>query len=86
VWGNDALRLKGPPMFWFGVYLGVATLATVAIFVAADWYRQEHIAAPDHSGLMSAVAGILFPVLLVAVTELALISFVARRHRLDRRL
>lgn len=68
-------------MHWFGVYVGVATLVTAAVFVTAGWFRPEHIAAPDHSGTMSAIAGMCWPVLLVGITEFALIVWVARAGR-----
>lgn len=62
-------------MFWFGTYAGVAALVAALTFVAAGWLREEHVAAPDHSGAMSALAGAMWPVLLIGLSELAVICW-----------
>lgn len=68
-------------MLWYGSYLIIAVVVAMAIFVSACWFREEHVAAPDHSGMMSAVAGMLWPVLLVGLSELALVWWVFREAR-----
>lgn len=70
-------------MLWSGIYLIVATLVAMGTFVAAAWFREEHVAAPDHSGVMSALAGILWPVLLVGMSEMALVWWAYRGARYD---
>lgn len=66
-------------MFWYGAYVAVAALVAMAIFLAACWFREEHVAAPDFPGVISAVAGILWPVLLVGLSEMTLVWWVFRR-------
>ena len=68
-------------MSWYGAYFVVAALVATATFVAAGWFREEHVAAPDHSGVMSAVAGMLWPVMLIGVSEAALLWWAFRGAR-----
>lgn len=68
-------------MFWYGIYFIIAALVAMATFVAGCWFREEHVAAPDHSGVMSAVAGMMWPVLLVGLSELALVWWAFRGTR-----
>ena len=68
-------------MPWYGIYLIVAGLVAMATFVAADWFREEHVAAPDYSGLLSALAGMFWPVLLVGASEMALVWWAFRGAR-----
>lgn len=65
-------------MFWLGVYFLLAAMATVGIFVAACWFREDHIAAPEHPGVVSILAGLLWPVLLVGLAELAVVYLTGR--------
>ena len=68
-------------MLWCGLYLAVAALFGSALFLAANWFRPEHIAAPDFPGVVSALAGMLWPVLLVGASELALVWWAFRTAR-----
>lgn len=68
-------------MFWYGVYLTVAALVAVAVFVAAGWFHEEDVAAPDFPGVISALAGMLWPVLLVGLSEMTLVWWAFRRVR-----
>ncbi len=65
-------------MIWVCAYFAIAAVVATAVFVASNWLRQEHIAAPDHSGITSAVAGLLWPALLLGIAELALICLATR--------
>ena len=65
-------------MFWYGLYFIIAVAVTMATFVAACWFREEDVAAPDHSGVTSALAGMLWPVLIVGLSELVLVRWVFR--------
>ena len=65
-------------MAWFGIYIAIAAVVALTVFVASNWLRQEYAAAPDHSGMTSAVAGLLWPALVLGVAELALICFATR--------
>jgi ABC-type dipeptide/oligopeptide/nickel transport system permease component len=69
------------PMFWCGAYLTVALLFAVTIFAAGNWLRTEDVAAPDHPGTTSAVAGMLWPVVIVGIAELALLNVLSRGSR-----
>jgi len=68
-------------MAWYASYLIIATFVAMVTFVAAGWFREEHVAAPDHSGAMSALAGMLWPVLLVGMSEMALVWWASRGAR-----
>ena len=37
-------------MAWFGIYIAIAAVVALTVFVASNWLRQEYTAAPDHSG------------------------------------
>lgn len=65
-------------MFWYGSYLIVAALVAMATFVGACWFREEHLVAPDHSGVTSALAGMLWPVVLIGISEMALVWWACR--------
>lgn len=68
-------------MLWYGIYLIIAAVVAMAIFVAAAWFREEHVAAPDYPGVASAVAGMLWPVLLIGLSELVLAWWAFRAAR-----
>ena len=69
-------------MLWYGIYFIVAAFVAMATFVSACWFREEHVAAPDFPGVMSALAGVLWPVLLLGVSEIVLVwcAFRAARY------
>lgn len=68
-------------MLWYATYFVIAVVVAMATFAAAGWFREEHFAAPNYSGVMSAVAGMLWPVLVVGLSELALIWLAFRSAR-----
>jgi hypothetical protein len=68
-------------MLWYAIYLIIAAVVAMATFVAACWFRDEHVAAPDYPGAMSALAGMLWPVLLVGMSEMALVWWALRGAR-----
>lgn len=65
-------------MFWVVTYIAIAIIVALTVFVGSNWCRQEDTAAPDHSGLASAVAGLLWPAILLGIAELALICLATR--------
>lgn len=65
-------------MSWFSAYIVIAALVAVSIFLAANWFRQQHVAAPDHPGATAVVAGLLWPALLIGMAELALVCCASR--------
>jgi hypothetical protein len=79
--GLKALPLKEPPMAWYAGYLVIAAVVAVATFVSACWFREEHVAAPDNPGVIAALAGMLWPVLLVGMSEMALVWWAFRGAR-----
>ena len=68
-------------MAWFGAYIVVAALAAISILLAANWFRHQHVAAPEHSGATAVLAGLLWPALLIGIAELAVICCAGRRVR-----
>lgn len=70
-------------MFWCGWYLGIAVIVGAAVFVLANFVRPVDVVAPDSPGVLSALAGALWPVLVFGVTELALAAWLIPGHRTD---
>lgn len=68
-------------MAWFGAYIVIAALVAVSIFLASNWFRHKHVAAPEHSGATAALAGLLWPALLIGIIELAVVCCAGRRFR-----
>jgi len=68
-------------MSWFGAYIAVAALVAISIFLAANWFRQQHVAAPEHPGATAMLAGLLWPALLIGIAELALVCCASRGTR-----
>ena len=79
--GVEPAHLEELPLLWYGMYLIVAAVVAVATVVCGCWFREENIAAPDHPGVMSALAGMLWPVLLVGMSEMALLCWALRIAR-----
>lgn len=57
-------------MHWISGYFAMAIFVAAVALVAAGWFRDAHIAAPDRPGVTAAVAGLLWPIVLVGVVEL----------------
>ena len=68
-------------MSWFGAYIVVAALVAVSAFVAANWFRQQHVATPEHPGATAVLAGLLWPAVLIGIAELALVCCASRGTR-----
>lgn len=62
-------------MVWFALYLLVGIVVAAAAFVIANYVRTEDIVAPDSPGTASVVAGALWPIVIVGMTELALAAW-----------
>lgn len=67
-------------MEWIGGYLAMAVVVAAVALVSAGWFRDAHVTAPDRPGVTAAVAGLLWPVVLVGVVEL--LAVVGARSRL----
>lgn len=57
-------------MEWISGYFAMAAVVAAVALVAAGWFRDAHVTAPDRPGVTAAVAGLLWPVVLVGVVEL----------------
>lgn len=57
-------------MEWISGYLAMAVFVAAVALVAAGWFRDLHVAAPDRPGVTAAVAGLLWPIVLVGIVEL----------------
>lgn len=68
-------------MFWFGIYLVVASVVAPTVFVAGRQLTKGSPHAAEHPGLIAALAGLSWPVLLVGLTELLLVDRAANGFR-----
>lgn len=65
-------------MFWFGVYVSVATAVALFGYLTAVRFRADRVAASEHPVLTAVLTGMLWPALLVGVVELSLIWLCGR--------
>ena len=71
-------------MLWIGIYLVVATVVSAMLFIAGQWFATgSSKASADHPAALAALAGAIWPVLLIGLTELLLVSKTAHHmgHR-----
>ncbi len=70
---HSGLRLAAdlPMVAGYGV---VALVVAALAFVAANWARAEDVAVPDHIVGFSIIAGIVWPVLGIALIQLAALT------------
>lgn len=84
-------------MGWVSGYFAMAVLVAAIALVAAGWFRDVHVAAPDRPGVTAAVAGLLWPIVLVGIVELlaviglrsslrSRVQLVSPRHRPESRI
>ena len=64
-------------MLLWQIYLYGALIAAAGTSVAADLFSDDHSSPKRHTGL-TVVAGVLWPVLLIALLQLACISVLGR--------
>ncbi len=62
-------------------YAVVSVIVAVAAFLVSEWIREPGVPAPDRPGAVAAVAGILWPVLLIGAAQWALVAAAHRRLR-----
>lgn len=65
------------------LYLGVATIFAVAAFLASEWIRLPGAPAPERTGLLAIVAGLLWPVLTIGLAQWCLLAAVHRKARVQ---
>ena len=56
-------------MLWMYSYAAVAVVAAIAVFLLAEWVRSPHVPAPEHAGFYAAIAGLLWPVVIVGIAR-----------------
>ena len=68
-------------MFWIALYGIVALAVAVIALLVAEWVRDPGAPAPEHPGFFAALAGLLWPALLIGIAELAVVCCAGRRFR-----
>lgn len=61
------------------LYLIVATMASAAIFLFAEWIREPGVPAPDHPGRIAVIAGLLWPLVVIGLAQCALVVAAGNR-------
>ncbi len=70
-------------MLLLDIYLIVALAVTPMIFVAGQWFATGHSeSSAEHPAATAVLAGMLWPILVVGLTELLLVS--RTTHRIGR--
>jgi len=71
-----------------GGYAIVSLVSCIATFSVSQWFRKQLVAAPDRLIVISVIAGLLWPLMLLGLVQLAAIIgvavFVRRRRRHER--
>ena len=68
-------------MMWPSLYAAVAVLAAITVFLLAEWFRMPGEPAPDNPGRYAVVAGLLWPVVVLAIAQCGVVAMVAARLR-----
>lgn len=63
------------------VYLGVALFCAAAVFLFAEWSREPGVTAPDNPGVLAVIAGLVWPVLILGIAQLAAVAAARARLR-----
>ena len=71
-------------MLWCVVYISVALVVAASAFAATSVFRTADAGLPDHRGVTSAVAGVLWPAVLIGMLELAVLWVASRLAALGR--
>ncbi len=62
-------------------YLIISMIVATAAFLASEWIRLPGAPAPDHTGALAVVAGLLWPVLAIGLVQWFLLAAVHRKLR-----
>jgi predicted transporter len=62
-------------------YVVVAVIVAAAAFLMSEWIRVPGGPAPDRLGLVALLAGLLWPVLAVGLTQWAMVAALHRKLR-----
>ncbi len=57
-------------MEWIAGYGAMAIVVAATALVAAGWFRDVHVAAPNRPGVTAVCAGLLWPIVVVGAVEL----------------
>lgn len=68
-------------MFWIALYGIVATAVAVIALLVAEWVREPGAPAPEHPGFFAALAGLLWPAVVIGLVQWGLIAAVASPER-----
>ena len=66
-------------MFGIALYLTVAMIAAVAMFLFAEWTREPGLQASDHPGRVALLVGLVWPVILIGLAQCALVVAAGNR-------
>jgi ABC-type dipeptide/oligopeptide/nickel transport system permease component len=67
-------------MLWLGIYLMVAIAVMPMVFVAGQWFATgSSDSSAEHPAATAALAGMLWPVLILGLAELLLVSRTTHR-------
>lgn len=59
-------------------YLVIAVIVAASAFVAAEWTRDAGTPAPNYCGRLALAAGILWPVMMIGLAELASLMMIRK--------
>jgi len=65
-------------VLWVEGYFGVALAVAVVAFVTTGLLRAERVVPPDHRGATSAIAGALWPAILIGMVQLFILWMFSR--------
>ena len=68
-------------MFWIALYGIVALAASVTALLVAEWIREPGARGPEHPGFFAALAGLLWPAVMIGLVQWGLIAAVASPER-----
>ncbi len=68
-------------MLWIASYLVVATAIAILALLLAEWSRSPGAPAPQHPGALAALAGLLWPAVVVGLIQWGLIAALATPQR-----
>jgi hypothetical protein len=61
-------------MTGIALYAAVAVVCAVAAFLFAEWSREPGMPAPGHPGVLALLVGLVWPVLIIGLAQLAAIA------------
>ena len=68
-------------MFWIALYGIVALAVAVIALLVAEWVREPGAPAREHPGFFAALAGLLWPAVIIGLVQWGLIAAAASPER-----